>query len=560
MCDRALLALRSVKGSYSNKLAYYDGSLRNRLLDEQELIGSMQAAIDREEFVLYFQPQYNYDTGELVGAEALVRWNHPTRGMLSPGVFIPLFENNGFISTLDEYIWEHSCRTMRRWLDDADRLVPVSISVNISRLDIYNPNLCQTLKSLVEKYSLPPSYLKLEITESAYMETPEQLIEVVSTLQSMGFTVEMDDFGSGYSSLNTLKDVPVDVLKLDMKFLSIGDNDSRGGNILSSIIRMARWLQLPVIAEGVETKEQADYLNSIGCSFMQGYYFSKPVPDPEFEALLINSKLGGARVAVIESTSTGPSAAFWDASAQTTLIFNQFVGGAAIMEYRGGNLEALRINDRYIQALGTTRADYFSTQTHILDHILEDSRPLYVDMLERAISTGQAAECEVVSQPFRQGGKPFWIHNRAHVLASSGGSYLFFIATENISQRKELERGGRLRGYQDAVMELFDEVFELDYEHDRLCIRSSKLMGMERIGQILPLQDLSTIWDTKARIAPADEAAVRALISSEGERHNPLTYRLILADGEERGVTAVLTRIGERLYLLCNTLQKSGSR
>lgn len=556
MCDRALLALRSVKGSYSNKLAYYDVSLRNRLLDEQELIGSMQMAIDREEFVLYFQPQYNYDTGELVGAEALVRWNHPTRGMLSPGVFIPLFENNGFISTLDEYIWEHSCRTMRRWLDDADRLVPVSISVNISRLDIYNPNLCQTLKSLVEKYHLPPSYLKLEITESAYMETPEQLIEVVSTLQGMGFTVEMDDFGSGYSSLNTLKDVPVDVLKLDMKFLSLGDNDSRGGNILSSIVRMARWLQLPVIAEGVETKEQADYLNSIGCSFMQGYYFSKPMPDQEFEALLINSKLGGARVAIIENTSTGPSAAFWDASAQTTLIFNQFVGGAAIMEYRGGNLEALRINDRYIQALGTTRAAYFNAQTHILDHIQEDSRPLYVDMLERAIATGQATECEVVSKPFRQGGKPFWIHNRAYVLANSGGSYLFYIGTENISQRKELEQGDRLRGYQDALAELFDEVFELDYEHDRFCIRSSIFMDKERIGQILPLPDFPAAWGAKARISPADEAAVLAHISAEGERHGPLEYSMISADGKESRITSVLMRIGDRLCLLCNTAKQ----
>lgn len=556
MCDRALLALRSVKGSYSNKLAYYDGSLRNRLLDEQELIGSMQAAIDREEFVLYFQPQYNYDTGELVGAEALVRWNHPTRGMLAPGVFIPLFENNGFISTLDEYIWEHSCRTMRRWLDDADRLVPVSISVNISRLNIYNPNLCQTLKSLVEKYHLPPSYLKLEITESAYMETPEQLIEVGATLQGMGFTVEMDDFGSGYSSLNTLKDVPVDVLKLDMKFLSIGDNDSRGANILSSIVRMARWLQLPVIAEGVETKEQADYLNSIGCSFMQGYYFCRPVPDDEFETLLVNSKLGGARISVIENTNTGSATAFWDASAQTTLIFNQFVGGAATMEYRGGNLEALRINDRYIQALGTTRAAYFSTQTHILDHIQEDSRPLYVDMLERAIASGQSAECEVLSKPFSQDGKPFWIHNRAHVLASSGDSYLFYIATENISQLKELERGGRLRGYQDALVELFDEVFELDYQHGQLRIHASKFMDDTQVGRILPLEDFTTVWGAKSRIFPTDEAAVRALIAAEGERHGPLEYRLVLADGQECRISSVLTRIGERLYLLCNTVQK----
>ena len=553
MCDRALLALRTVKGSYSNAIAYYDDSLRHRLLDEQELIGSMQEAIDREEFVLHFQPQYNYDTGELVGAEALVRWMHPTRGLLSPAVFIPLFENNGFISTLDEYIWEHCCRTMRYWLDNADKLVPISLSVNISRMDIFNPKLCQTLKSLVEKYGIPPAFLKLEITESAYMETPEQLIEVVSTLQGMGFMVEMDDFGSGYSSLNTLKDVPVDVLKLDMKFLSFSDNDSRGGNILSSVIRMARWLQLPVIAEGVETKEQADYLNSLGCTYMQGFLFSRPLSAEAFDELLTKSRLGGVQplLPIQESAATDVDGLLWDASSQTALIFNKLLAGAAIMEYSRGNLEALRINARYLQALGTTRKDYARWQTHVLSHISPDTRPLYVDMLDRAIQTGQEAACETLSEPLCTGGVPFWLRNRALLLSKSGDSYLFYIAVENITQRKELESGERLHSYQEILAELFDETLELDYAQDVITVRSSKFLGAEQAGRILPLGNLASVWSGQWHIAPDGLAALQSLTAPRGPRKGSTEYRLIAADGKERRVAAFMARLGQDSYLLC---------
>lgn len=284
LLDRASMALKTVKGSYVKHVAYYDDALRLAMLEEQEVIGRADFALEHEEFVIYLHPQYDHLTGALVGAEALVRWLHPDKGLISPSQFIPVFERNGFITKLDHFVWDKTCRLLRRRLDEGRKVLP--ISVNISRIDLYDPTLCDRIMALIEKYGLDPGLLRLEITESAYVDNPRQLIDVVRELQQRGFIIEMDDFGSGYSSLNTLKDVPVDVLKMDMKFLSSKDADPRTNCILQSIINMASRINLPVIAEGVESKEQADYLLSLGCNLVQGYFYAKPMPESEFERLL----------------------------------------------------------------------------------------------------------------------------------------------------------------------------------------------------------------------------------------------------------------------------------
>lgn len=284
MCDRALLALRTVKDNYTKKIAWYDESLREKLMMEQALVDEMEQALVTNQFQVYFQPQINYNSGSLIGAEALVRWKHPKRGLIPPGEFIPLFEKNGFILKLDSFVWEMSCKYLRSWMDNMMPVVPVA--VNVSRCDLYDPELCQRFQSLLEEYRLPADMLKLEITESAYMEDPEQLVEIVITLRSLGFTVEMDDFGTGYSSLNMLKDIPVDILKLDTRFISDSKNDMRSATILSSVISMAHEIGLSVIAEGVETKAQAELLKTLNCSNMQGYYFGYPMPEEEYRKFL----------------------------------------------------------------------------------------------------------------------------------------------------------------------------------------------------------------------------------------------------------------------------------
>ena len=286
LIDRAMLAQQTLRGqSYKHWVFYEDGMLQT-IRQNQELLNDMDKAIAERQFKVYFQPQYNYATGKITGAEALVRWQHPTKGIVSPGIFIPLFEKARLVTALDEYIWEETCQYIHSWIDAGDEVVP--IAVNISRIDIYDANLTTKLQQLIEKYNISPELLRLEITESAYMDDSSQLIKTVDKLNACGFTVEIDDFGSGYSSLNTLKDVKVDILKLDMKFIMTdsGNSDERSKAIINSVISMAHLLNMHVIAEGVETKEQADLLQSIGCDYMQGFLFSKPIPSEEFEALM----------------------------------------------------------------------------------------------------------------------------------------------------------------------------------------------------------------------------------------------------------------------------------
>lgn len=284
MCDRANMALWKAKGNFKNPYCEYDEKMRQQVLKEQKIINAMEMAIQNKEFTLYLQPKYDIEKGTIIGAEALVRWISLENGFISPGDFIPVFENNGFVYEVDKFIWEESCRYLRKWLDEGREVHP--ISVNVSRIDLYDPKLVQHLVNLREKYQLPSQYLELEITESAYTEDPEQIITITRQLREAGFVILMDDFGTGYSSLNMLKDIQIDVLKLDMGFLKSSDYSAKGGNILTAILKMAESLKMQTIAEGVETKEQVEFLKKIGCRYVQGFYYSKPLPVGEFEKLI----------------------------------------------------------------------------------------------------------------------------------------------------------------------------------------------------------------------------------------------------------------------------------
>lgn len=282
MCDRAFIAVKAAKGRYEKDLAYYDDSIREKLLLEQQIGDEMVCALREGQFDVYFQPKYNLITGDMVGAEALVRWQHPTKGFMSPGDFIPIFEKNGFITELDMYVWEKCCQFIAEWKQKYDMTLP--ISVNVSRKDIYKQNLPEILKTMVERYGISTKLLHLEITESAYTENPEQLLLVVEQLKKEGFMIEMDDFGSGYSSLNMLAELPIDVLKLDMKFLQNKGEQTKNENIMSSIVELAKKINLYVIAEGVEKEKQISMLKSMKCDMVQGYYYAKPMPAVQFEA------------------------------------------------------------------------------------------------------------------------------------------------------------------------------------------------------------------------------------------------------------------------------------
>lgn len=287
MCDWAFLAVRSIRGKYGEYFAVFQEEMRNKLIREQALTEAMETALDEKQFKVYMQPQYQIRDSRMIGAEALVRWIHPEWGVQSPGEFIPLFEKNGFITKLDQYVWDRVCAILREWEDKG--YPPISVSVNVSRADIYNVELPNIMMKLIKRHGISPDKLHLEITESAYTEDPGQIIETVSKLRELGFIVEMDDFGSGYSSLNMLNNLPIDVLKLDMGFIRSETARPASEGIIRFIVQLAHSMKLHVVAEGVETKEQLNRLSDIGCDFVQGYYFAKPMPYWELEPFLKDS-------------------------------------------------------------------------------------------------------------------------------------------------------------------------------------------------------------------------------------------------------------------------------
>lgn len=291
MCDRAFLVADSIKGHYNQWVAVYDDVLRDKLLREQAITESMEAALTEGQFAVYLQPKYWLQDDTLAGAEALARWIHPELGFLAPAEFIPLFEKNGFITRLDRFVWEQTCKLLRAWREKGYPALPVS--VNVSRADVYQEDLPETLSNLVKQYGIEPGQLHLELTESAYTENPGQIITMVDELRRRGFVIEMDDFGSGYSSLNMLSQVRFDILKLDMQFIQTETAKPGEMSLMRFVVKLAKWMNLSTVAEGVETKAQVERLREVGCDYAQGYFFSRPLPVEKFEALMKQELAGG---------------------------------------------------------------------------------------------------------------------------------------------------------------------------------------------------------------------------------------------------------------------------
>lgn len=282
MCDKANLAIKTLNENYARSIAYYNDTILNNTILEKQLVGDFDQALKEKQFCMYLQPQMTSE-GKMLGAEALVRWQHPKRGLIFPGDFIEVFEKTGLIYRLDRFIWELAVQKLARWQQEGHS--DLYISVNISTKDFYYMNVYETITALVEKYRIIPSTLKLEITETAIMTGTAGELDMIEQFREYGFQVEIDDFGSGYSSFNTLKDMDVDVLKIDMGFLrtSKPENLEKSMSILNMIISLSKTLGLSVVTEGVETKEQVVKLSQMGCGIYQGYYFSKPIPVEEFE-------------------------------------------------------------------------------------------------------------------------------------------------------------------------------------------------------------------------------------------------------------------------------------
>lgn len=281
--DGAAFARQSVKGNALQYIGYYREDMRARANDSKFVEDNMEKALQEGQFEMFLQPKYSISGNRIVGAEALARWRHPKRGLISPACFIPVFEKNGFVIRLDQYIWEQACITIRQWMDDG--ITPLPVSVNVSRRHLKDGSFVDVLDQLIEKYQIPKEYLEVEITETI---DETQSVEYIRELGQRGYKLLMDDFGSGYSSLNMLKDTPFDVIKIDRGFLQDFMGSGRGQEIVRYTIRMTQAIGLDMVAEGVETKDQADFLSECGCDIAQGFYYAKPMPLEDFNKKLQN--------------------------------------------------------------------------------------------------------------------------------------------------------------------------------------------------------------------------------------------------------------------------------
>lgn len=277
MCDKALIAVESIKHQYNDMIAYYDDDMERELKKHEQIISGMRKALDNDEFKVYYQPKYDIGTERVIGAEALVRWDHPEYGLMTPDQFISIFENNGFIANMDEYIWDRTCQLVEAWKHQGIDVPPISI--NVSRRELLNDEFLDVVNALFEKYDIEPTDFHMEITESVYIETPEMIMDKVEKIRNMGIKVELDDFGSGFSSLSLFSRIPIDIVKIDRAFVRDIDNQA---DIIESIIMLAHRMDCHTIAEGVEEANQLQVLRELDCDYVQGYYYSKPLPGDEF--------------------------------------------------------------------------------------------------------------------------------------------------------------------------------------------------------------------------------------------------------------------------------------
>lgn len=441
MYDRANLAVKQCKGNYMRNYAFYTPHLSEGLLKEQRIVSNMRSALERNEFVLYLQPKYDLQNNTIEGAEVLVRWHSPVYGTVSPGEFIPIFERNGFITKLDFYVWEKTCQLLARWL--AEGRNPEPVSVNISRVSLYNPRLVETIIGLVERYQIPPRLLQLELTESTCTNNPQAIREMMGKLQNAGFSILMDDFGSGYSSLNVLKDIAVDILKIDMKFLSDMGKQGRSENILASVVRMAKWLDMPVIAEGVERRDQVDFLRSIGCEYVQGFYFAKPMPVTEYEELAFES---GEDHEAQERESALDADSLWTSASQMEILFSDMLQAVAVYEYEEDpeRLEIIRVNKAYYELFGYSDID--DVQKSILSSVDIEGQNTLKAAFREVVGTKEMTECEFLRKGER--GRFKWIRLKLKYINQVGMEHVIFGTLTDVTEQKEIDR--ELRKYRQA--------------------------------------------------------------------------------------------------------------
>lgn len=431
--DRARAAADEAKMSYTNRIRYFDSKKYARAREHYELLMEFQSALTSGEICFVLQPQCRISTGKIVGAEALARWVKKDGTVISPGAFIPLLESCGFVTELDKCIWDSVCKWLRSLIDRNITAIPVSI--NVSQVDLLSIDIAAYLYALTQRYHIPAKLLKVEITESAYAEDFDRITQTIADLKKRGFSVFLDDFGAGYSSLNMLDKINVDLIKLDMVFMKKESGLSKKGiSIVESIMGMTKALDLPVIVEGVETEEQITFLRNLGCRYAQGYYFYRPISAQELGKLLSDPENVDYRGFQARTTELFHAKEFLNENMFTDSTLNRILGPVAYYMLEGQDLAITRYNELFRRAIGDEKMD--DRRIAIQNYVVAADRPvLYQTLREAEDHLTEGGSCDI--RFYKSDDSVFWFHMQFFYLKKDGDKKLFYGQVEDITEQRE---------------------------------------------------------------------------------------------------------------------------
>ena len=460
--DRATIACGKAKDDIANRIVEFNNDMQFLAENEYRILTDFMKALQNDEITFYLQPQVRISNQGVVGAEALARWIKSDGTLISPATFIPVLEKYGFITDLDKYIWEKICIWIKHMLDNKKRVVPISI--NASRVDIFNIDFAEYLHNLVDKYEIPHKYIKVEITESAYAEISDKIDELVDKLHKDGFMVLMDDFGSGYSSLNMLSHIKIDAVKMDASFLHFDSSDrDKGIHILESVINMTKMMSLPIIMEGVENKEQCEFMNSTGVQFVQGYYFYRPMSIPDFEKLIAEPNKIDSRGLTAKANEQFRIREFLDKSIYSDSMLNSILGAVAIYLWHNDHVDIIRYNQQFFESVNVP--DFMDKIVNMDETCPPEDRPLFFEALKQA-KANRLVGSETVLRFYRVDGTlaAFKIH--FYYLGKTEAGERFYGSAQNVTEILDLKDSLKLVSYYSHDNMIFiTKIYDKWYYH-----------------------------------------------------------------------------------------------
>ncbi len=430
--NHAALTSEELKGNLHTRIGLYNMSQQKAHNEEYHLLLAFQDAIRGGEITFDLQPQCLVGSGKIVGAESLARWRRPDGTTVSPAVFVPILEKFGIVTNLDQFIWEAVCRWIRNQLDNG--LQPVPVSVNVSQIDIHSIDVPAFFASLLQRFAIPASLLKIEITESAYVDDTDIIQEAIQRFHEMGLLVLMDDFGSGYSSLNMLRTLHMDVIKLDAQFLHMGEREERKGiSILESIIHMTQTLATPIIVEGVETQEQVDYLMDLGCLYMQGFHFYRPMSKENFAHILEDTDLLDHNGFRFRSNQELHTREFLDRNVYSDAMLNNILGPVAFYCWKGENVDIIRYNKQFFSLVGIEIPQMNERINHIQRFFYPSDTPKFYQILETAYED-HLNGAEGIVRVYRPNGVLLWLSIHVYLIGEDDTGRIFYASAKDVSE------------------------------------------------------------------------------------------------------------------------------